>query len=208
MSFAFIFFGSLVTAFSGAVAPGPLLAVTLADARKQGPFAGIRLINGHALLEFFLLVLIIYGPGAYLKTQAVLIATGFLGGALLLMMGFELIWKAGSDTSEYRLFSRSSPEIKGALTSISNPYWLLWWVTIGAAFLSRSLVLGLAGAAVFFAGHILADYIWYGAVSFLTVKGNITAKSWYKWVEVVCGLWLVVFALYFLFDAVKRAGLI
>lgn len=208
MTLTFIFFGSLMTAFSGAVAPGPLLAITLADARKHGPLAGIRLINGHAVLELLLLLLIILGPGEYLKTQPVIIATGLAGGLILLFMGIELIRSAGKGMDERALIGQAVPEVKGAVTSLSNPYWLLWWVTIGAAFLSRSMASGVIGVVVFFLGHILADYIWYGAVGLVTAKGNLVNMSWYRWIEAACGLALILFAGYFFIDALERLGII
>ena len=64
------------------------------------------------------------------------------------------------------------PVVHGAAVSLANPYWLLWWVTIGAALVAKGLALGPAGVVAFFIGHELADLAWYAAVIFAVSSGR------------------------------------
>jgi len=72
------------------------------------------------------------------------------------------------------LLGRMDPVAAGALVSMSNPYWWIWWVTVGAAFLLRfDITLARWPAlAAFFLGHELGDLGWYTAVSILLHLGR------------------------------------
>ncbi|HHT46215.1 MAG TPA: LysE family transporter [Firmicutes bacterium] len=57
------------------------------------------------------------------------------------------------------------------MISAANPYFLLWWAIIGLGFLLQAYKsFGTSGIIVFYIGHILADFIWYGFIS--TVVGK------------------------------------
>jgi len=58
------------------------------------------------------------------------------------------------------------------LASLSNPYWTLWWATIGLGYLAAAMKFGLKGVVVFFWGHILADYTWYALISVGITRGK------------------------------------
>jgi len=64
------------------------------------------------------------------------------------------------------------PVAQGALVSLSNPYWTLWWVTIGAALAAKGLAFGPAGVVSFYVGHELADLAWYAAVILAVSSGR------------------------------------
>jgi len=59
---------------------------------------------------------------------------------------------------------RNHPLISGILMSVANPYWIIWWATIGLVIFSIHPVWFL-GIAFFFAGHILADLVWYSLIA-------------------------------------------
>ena len=95
----------------------------------------------------------------------------------------------------------------GVAVSLSNPFWSLWWVTVGLSFLnwSRELGLGLLGIAAFYLGHILADYAWYGVVSLALVSGRrILTDTFYKGLILVCGLFLWGLAGFFIAQGLSR----
>jgi threonine/homoserine/homoserine lactone efflux protein len=58
------------------------------------------------------------------------------------------------------------------VTSFSNPYWFLWWSTVGASYIVVSLRLGTAGAAAFYGGHIMSDLSWNSLLSLLMASGR------------------------------------
>lgn len=177
-----IFSLSFVMALSGALMPGPLLTYTIArtvQAPRRGWLTGARVIAGHAALEGILLCGLVLGVVEFLRAPLAAKVIGVVGAALLAYMGAGLIrevvkgkaWtlspQSGRGAPERGLVSRLPPVLAGALVSMSNPYWWIWWVTIGSAFLARfDVTLERWPALVaFFLGHELGDLGWYLAVS-------------------------------------------
>jgi threonine/homoserine/homoserine lactone efflux protein len=68
--------------------------------------------------------------------------------------------------------SRVGPVAHGALVSLSNPYWMLWWATIGITLAIKGLEFGPVGVLAFFVGHQLADVAWYSVVVFTVAAGR------------------------------------
>ena len=61
---------------------------------------------------------------------------------------------------------------------------------------------GFPGVAVFFAGHIAADYAWYALISLGISRGKRLLKDKsYQMVIRFCGLFLVGFGVWFLLSA-------
>jgi threonine/homoserine/homoserine lactone efflux protein len=95
--------------------------------------------------------------------------------------------------------ARLSPPVAGALVSMSNPYWWVWWVTVGAAFLVR-FDIGFSTwplLLAFFLGHELGDLGWYLAVStVISVGRRSIPRSFVVWLLGACGLAIIVFGLW------------
>lgn len=92
----------------------------------------------------------------------------------------------------------------GAAASVSNPYWILWWTTIGATYVSQALGSGWAGVGFFFGGHILSDILWLTFVSSAIAVGSsfLTRNFYTRLIQVLASL-LFLMAIYFLFTGVK-----
>jgi threonine/homoserine/homoserine lactone efflux protein len=120
---------------------------------------------GHSILELALVAAICLGLGVYLKAATVMAATALLGGSILLCLGVQMLRTAGRHSIRARSQGVAAPGrtpvIADALTSLANPYWTLWWATFGLGYLMRISGKGLPGIAVFFAGHIAADFASY-----------------------------------------------
>ena len=202
-----IFSTAFIVALSGALMPGPLLAITISESARRGFWAGPRLMAGHAILELGLIAILVSGLRVFLEHELVEPVVGLVGGLILLGMGLITL-----DAVRRRIGlpnaaatgpqSGRTPIATGIVGSISNPYWLIWWVTIGTAYLLWSLSLGVRGVATFFAGHILADIVWYCAVAFVIASG----RKWfndkvYRGLLAFCGLALLAVGGYFLVSA-------
>lgn len=198
---------SFMVALSGALMPGPLFTVCVADAARRGFATGPLLIAGHAILELALVAGVLLGLGPVLKLPAVAGATALLGGLILIWMGAGMLRGAGSLTLAVSAESAggagaASLVVTGVLASLSNPYWILWWATIGLGYLTSGMKYGITGVAVFFAGHIAADFAWYSAISYSISRGrSLFNDSIYRAVIRVCGAGLLVFAVWFLASA-------
>ena len=85
------------------------------------------------------------------------------------------------------------------LVSVFNPAWVVWWASVGSAFISRSLEQGAAGVASFYIGHILSDILWLTLLAFVLASGRrMMSGGVYRGVLVVCGLFLLGLGTYFL----------
>lgn len=198
----FLSFSSFVIALSGALVPGPLFTIAVSESAKRGFIAGPLLILGHALLELLTVALLLAGLSPFLSSEAFKFWIGLIGGGVLIFMGASLL----RDSKTARLTMDAGTDAKGKnpvalgiLGSISNPYWAIWWATIGAGYLVSSLRFGIAGVAAFFAGHILADLSWYSAISFAVSRGRrLMGDRGYRALIFLCGAFLVLFGAWFI----------
>ncbi|ADA67074.1 Lysine exporter protein (LYSE/YGGA) [Thermotoga petrophila RKU-10] len=197
-----IFFGSFLVGLSGAVAPGPLMMIAISQSAK-GWKNSIKLISGHVVLEAFLVLLLVLGFQWVLKSPLVTKVIGLLGGSFLAFMGVSQLTAIKGEISQVEKNDLKIPlPITGALVSLSNPYFLLWWMSVGSAFLVKAQTSFLAGVTAFYFGHILSDILWY---SLIGVFGNTILKSSriYKIVMAVTGLFLIGFGLFFVLDSFR-----
>lgn len=212
-----IFVSSFIIALSGALMPGPLLAVTIRHASRRGFAAAPLLVLGHAVLEAGLLSLLLFGMVEWIKGDAAVAVIALAGGAMLLRMAAGMAREVRNLRFEPRA-ERSveagkgaapggwlRPVIDGIVTSASNPYWSLWWATIGLGYLLIARAQGAAGVLAFFAGHVLADAAWY-----LFVGSAVSAgRGWfsdraYRVVVGACAVFLAFFAVSFGYFGVTR----
>ncbi len=202
MSLLLIAFSSFVIALSGALVPGPLFSITVAESAKRGAIAGPLIIIGHGILELSLIILIILGVAPFLTAPSAKSAISITGGLMLIYMGYRLI----RDGRGARLLVSGEgaqkgmhPVFSGIIGSISNPYWSIWWITIGMSYLVSSMKFGWLGVGVFFIGHIVADLGWYSFISLAVAKGrSVIGDRGYRFLLYCCGTFLVFFGLWFL----------
>ena len=203
-----VFLTSLGVGFSGAVSPGPLLAYTVSESLKRGFIAGPLVSFGHALLELLMVIGLTMGISRFLASDPVFAVIGFLGGLFLLWMGWNMVIRpAGylplgeSPTGQGRLGGH--PILGGMVVSLANPFWGVWWITIGLTYLLWARDLGIGGVASFYTGHIMSDLVWYSLVSFGVASGRrVVGPGFYRGLIVVCGLFLLALSGYFIFSAV------
>jgi len=121
---------AILISLSGVIAPGPVTAVTVSKGTKS-PHAGAIIALGHGIVEIPLMILILYGFGDILKITYVKAIIGLLGCLFLLKMGLSLlkgIKQAKIDSAN----GPSSPLRAGIILTLANPYFLVWWATVGA----------------------------------------------------------------------------
>ena len=202
MSLLVLGFSSFIIALSGALVPGPLFSITVAESAKRGASAGPLIIIGHGILEISLITLIILGVTPFLTSPSAKTVICATGGLVLIYMGYRLI----RDARGIRLFLTGGearkglhPVFTGIVGSVSNPYWIIWWVTIGLGYLVSSLKFGFLGVVAFFIGHITADLAWYSLISLAVSKGKkIMGDRGYRSLLYACGVFLVFFGIWFL----------
>ena len=207
LSLIAIFFSSFVIALSGALMPGPLLTMTVTESSRRGAIAGPLMILGHGMLELTLVMALLLGMAPFLKRNDVFIFIALFGGVILFWMAISMIRSLPTLRLKLDASSVKSQNLilAGILFSLANPYWTIWWASIGLGYIMSSCKFGIPGIIAFFTGHILADLAWYSLVSFSVARGRrfFTDRS-YRWLIGICASFLVVFAVYFFYSGVQR----
>lgn len=183
---------------TGALAPGPTLVATVNSSLKSGWTAGPKVAIGHAFVELFVFLLIVLGLAAAAQAYSRFIAV--LGG--LALIAFGLLTVRGSKKASLAAPSSKAaqnPYLAGVLTSAANPYFWIWWLSIGSAMVIDGLRGGLVLACLFMIGHWGADFGWYTLVSASLDKGrSILSEGNYHRILALCGCFLIFFGLYYL----------
>ncbi|MGE5309078.1 MAG: LysE family transporter [Deltaproteobacteria bacterium] len=210
MSYLSIFCLSFTVALSGALMPGPLLTTVIARSAGTGFSAGPLVSLGHALLEGLLLTGLVFGLGGLMRLPVFVITATLAGSFLLITMGIHMLLTLGRVTIGSAKARRADPLkliADGIVVSAVNPYWSIWWVTIGLGLAMTAGKAGVPGVAVFFCGHILADFLWYSSVSFLVSsrRSFISTKA-YRAILCACALALVFFGVYFVIRLPSNVG--
>jgi threonine/homoserine/homoserine lactone efflux protein len=192
--------------FSGAIVPGPMLTVSITETLKKGYRAGTSVVFGHMIVETSIIVLLAVGLSQIIGLKWPFIVISLVGGAFLVFMGLNLI-KSGKRKASIEITAEEpkfvhGPIYGGIVTSLSNPYFFMWWFTVGATFVFEGLRLaGLVGLAAFLIGHWASDFSWYGFISFCTDKGAAFAGDRaYQYVLISCGIFLSVLGLVFVYS--------
>lgn len=206
-----IFASSFVIALSGALMPGPLLTTTISESSQRGFIAGPLLIAGHAILELALVIALLLGLAPFFQQPAVFVTTALIGSAVLFWMSFGMFRSLPSLhlllEGEHK--RGSHPMINGILMSVANPYWIIWWATIGLGYILYSWRFGFWGIAFFFVGHILADLVWYSVVAAAVAGGrHFLTDRLYRGLIAVCAVFLIVFAGYFAYAGFEKLNAI
>jgi threonine/homoserine/homoserine lactone efflux protein len=195
-----IFVTSFGVGLSGALMPGPVLTVTIAEATRRGFWAGPLIVLGHGIIEFSLFIALVLGLGELLKHNLVFGIVGISGAIVLIWMGVGMVRGVKEATLKLELKEgeRSRPVLAGLLTSVSNPYFIIWWATIGLWYIALSQQQGIMGLGSFYTGHIMADCVWYFFVAAaITMGKKIMNDRIYRWIIGLCGVFLMALGIYF-----------
>ena len=198
-----------LVSLSGVMMPGPVSAMAITEGTRRGPVAGPLITVGHAAAEAVMLGLLVLGMNRVLQQPPVIGAIGILGGAVLAWMGWGIAgaaWRNRLDPPAEAVGRSAGRSLvrTGLLTTVTNPYWLLWWATVGAAYFVRFTRFGpLAVAGLFFIGHLSLDLGWNSFLALVVGagRGRIPARA-FRVVLGGCGVFLIGMSLYFVYSGV------
>ena len=199
---------------SGVLSPGPLFFANLIYGSRQGFLGGIKMASGHTIVELPIILILSFGLFHFSVTSdahnAALKSIGLLGGIAIIIFSMLQIRSVvireknrspGNliDRTKYSLSNK--PILNGMIFSLLNPFFIVWWFTVGLKIISDSIsIFGivLGGLAVFIF-HIWMDYVWLGGTSFLVQKGvSILDVRFYNIFLLGLSVLLVIFGLYWI----------
>ncbi|QLH08709.1 LysE family transporter [Candidatus Nitrosotenuis sp. DW1] len=163
----------VIISASGVMSPGPLFVATIANGIRQGARAGFRIAFGHTLVELPLVVSIGLGILSLDAMPQFRVSIGILGALSIFgFAGLQIISTLRKDPMQYK--SKYGSFLTGILLTGLNPFFLIWWFTIGFKLISDALLLwSIWGILIMFALHIWMDYAWLVLVSFLSSRGKV-----------------------------------
>jgi threonine/homoserine/homoserine lactone efflux protein len=185
---------------SGVMAPGPITAATLAAGAKNR-HAGAWICAGHVAVELPLIVLLATGLGTFFQSIAVRAGIGLVGGLLLVVMGLQLLASLRKPDADNRISIERHPLWIGVVLSGANPYFLLWWATVGLTLTSQAIEFGAAALIAFALLHWLCDLGWLEVLSFIGCKGSALGSRGQRAISLLCALMLLGFGAKFVYDA-------
>jgi threonine/homoserine/homoserine lactone efflux protein len=198
----YLFILSVVAiSLSGVMSPGPLFAVTIAKSeenKKAGPLISL----GRGVVEFPLMFLIYFGLNWVFTLANVQRTISVVGGFIMIYMGVQML-RNRKQAAEQSSMLKQGPVVSAILGTAANPYFILWWATIGAALVTNAAIFGLIGFFIFAMAHWSCDLLWNTIVSVTVFKSK---RFWTRNVRVIvfsfCFLMLTGFGVWFVVSTV------
>lgn len=168
----------VVVTASGALAPGPLFAANLLQGAKGGLKSGFMMSVGHTLVELPLVILIALGISSVMSFPGFSLVVGLVGGCALI--GFGLVQIVGAARHRIKLDEVQEAGIQkkalvlGVGLTALNPYFILWWLTVGLGLVVQAVELGaLLGVLIMYVSHVWMDYAWLTGTAYLSARGTM-----------------------------------
>jgi len=193
-----IFLTVVIVSLSGALSPGPLFFCSIIDGAKKGAKGGFYISLGHTTFEFpyvFLLALGLQNLILQFKFSVTL-----MGGLALIFFGSLQIYESFKEKKPKSNLKFTNSIILGLIFTGLNPFFLLWWVTVGLKLILDSLTLAsLTGLILMYLFHIWIDFLFLTLVAYLAKKGiNLLGLKFYPFLLFSFSSLLIIFGIYFI----------
>ena len=191
----------IVISASGVMAPGPLFAANITHGLKDGAKSGIKMAIGHTIVELPLVILLgigVFSLELFPEFRTVISILGAITLFIFAAMQIKTIFRNKESTTNLK----QGPLVSGILLSALNPFFIIWWLTIGFKLISDAMLIwAFSGILVLFVLHIWMDFAWLGAISYLASKSaKILSNKNYKIIMISLSVMLVYFGITFLED--------
>ena len=195
----------IVISASGVMAPGPLFAANISYGLREGAKSGIKMAIGHTIVEFPLVILLGIGVFSLEIFPEFRMIISIVGAITLFVFALVQIKTVLQNNKNITSIPKHSPLVTGIVLSALNPFFIIWWLTIGFKLISDAmLVWAFSGIVIVFFLHIWMDFVWLGGISFLASKSSkILSNRNYKFIMIGLSLLLVYFGITFLVDIVN-----
>ena len=195
----------IIISASGVMSPGPLFAANITYGLREGVKSGIKIAIGHSIVELPLVILLgigVFSLEIFPEFRTIISIFGAI--TLFVFAGIQIktILKKNKNIA---LKPKQGPIVTGILLSALNPFFIVWWLTIGFKLISDAMLIwAFAGILIVFVFHIWMDFAWLGITAFLASKSRkIISNRNYKIMILVLSLTLIYFGITFLMDAIS-----
>jgi len=192
----------IIISVSGVMSPGPLFTANIMHGLKEGTQSGLKIAAGHTVIELPLIILLAVGVISLeaipeFKTTIVLLGAIGLFGFAGLQIKNVLTKKIQTGVQV-----KHGAFLTGVLFSALNPFFIIWWFTIGFKLISDSIeIWSYWGIGILFGVHIWMDFVWLGFVAFSASKaGNILSNQNYRILMIALSGVLIYFGISFVLE--------
>jgi len=180
---------------------------TIIHGGKGGLKAGLGCALGHTIVELPLVILIWFGLLS-LVSQTAKQFLGIVGGLALIVFGvlqLRGVLKSSQTSSNNVALVERGSILTGVMLSGLNPYFILWWFSIGSALIYEAMSLGLIqGLTVMYLSHVWLDYLWLGLLAYLSKYGRkLIGLKIYRYVLVLFSLILIFFGVSWIYSSIN-----
>jgi threonine/homoserine/homoserine lactone efflux protein len=198
----------VVLGLAAGFAPGPLLALVLAQSIRFGTREGLKVAAAPLLTDLPIVILATALVAAAAATAGGLLgAISLAGAAFVAYLGIESIRTTGVQAGRPDEAPRSWA--RGALVNALSPHPYIFWITVGAPMLIRAWADGPLAAAAFLVGFYACLV---GAKMLLAViagrSGGRLRGGAYRAVMVVLGALLLLFAVRLAGEGLRLLGVL
>ena len=195
----------IIISASGVMSPGPLFAANITYGLKQGTKAGIKIAIGHSIVELPLVILLgigIFSLEIFPEFKTII---SILGAITLFVFAFIQIKSTLKKNEKSETKLKQGPIITGVLLSALNPFFIIWWLTIGLKLISDAMAIwAFVGILIVFVLHVWMDFVWLGSTAFLISKSKkIISNTNYKIIMLALSVILIYFGITFLTDVIN-----
>ena len=82
----------------------------------------------------------------------------------------------------------------GLVFTAINPFFIIWWATVGSLLVAQALILGaFTGVLAMFGAHIWMDYAWLVGTASFASRGKFFLGKWYRILPFTFGLGMLYF---------------
>ncbi|MCS7097730.1 MAG: LysE family translocator [Candidatus Methanomethyliaceae archaeon] len=178
---------------SGVMSPGPLSFAAIAAGSRSGWKSGLKIGFGHLIVELPIALAIAMGVAIVVSNWL-----SIFGGIFMIFFGFMTI--KGARKMEFKEAS-GNPILLGIGLSALNPYFILWWITIGASLVAIAMELaGIFGVLFMYFSHVWMDFAWLAILAIIGHQGRRLGRFYPIFVAIL-GAILIAFGIIFIIRA-------
>ena len=196
----------IIISVSGVMSPGPLFVANVFYGIKDGASAGLKMSYGHTVVELPLILILGFSALSLETVPQFRIIIAILGAVGLFAFAGLQIKSVFKSKTMLQNQTKLSPFFAGILLSALNPFFIIWWFTIGFKLISDSLVLWpFWGILVLFGLHVWMDYAWLTSTAYLSSRSSkFLSNKNYRFFVVGMSVVLIYFGIIFITDIIPN----
>ena len=182
----------VIVCASGAISPGPSLAVVIRNTITGGRAQGIMTGLGHGIgLTIYAFIAVMGLSSMLIGNQTLFVFVQIAGSFWLIWIGCNMILSSPKESSKKNVDSRKRGFVEGFMISFLNPKILVFFVAVFSQFIHNELTNIDRTIIVMVAG--LIDTFWYVFVAMLLAGSSFIdkIKKYSVWIDRFAGVLLI-----------------